>query len=869
MKRIAYLIALSLLSVLFYGNLSAQKTTLSGTVIEGEKNEPLENTMVTVLKGCKKQIIAYALTDNQGKFSLSVLFQDSLHISFSGLGYETQTFPLSPDKLRFQIKMNVKPYNLREVSVKATRIIQREDTLTYIVSNFSEVQDRTIGDVLKKMPGIEVSEKGEIRYQGLPISKFYIEGIDLLENKYGIATNNLPHKNVKSVEVLEHHQPIKAFKGLSFPENAAINIKLKDEAKAQWIGNLQAGAGGDPFIWDGRLFAMRIVPKWQSLNTYKTNNCGTNISNEIQEFELADLLNAKENRYKTNDYIQVNPESAPDLEEKRYLFNKSHLFTTSNGWKLNDNYQLNAQVTYLWNRLRSDNASRTTYFFEDSTRIVNESEASRDLKNELSGRLTLFANTTGYYLKNELQTNLRWNDTDINTFGDFANRQSAETPRYQLTNNLELIKRFGQQSVTFTSYNKWLYEPQQLKVNREAQHEYQKADNSVLFSNTAFAYVSAFSRFILTLRGGFKFLYRDFNSDLKGINPISTLLKNNTVSSYLNPYITPSLEYNSSSVKVTLNVPFHSFRYRFQDWVFHDKRYKNRFISAPSININYFITPLLTIKAQGSIGNKPLDESLFFRGYILQNYRNLQQGLIDFTTDKVKSVSAGIVYRNSLKSCFYNFNMTRMWTENAYINGRNFEGDYIVNTRFAQKNDRKSWILTGRFSKGIDKLHGMIAIDLMYINNRTSMMQDGIQTPYTSDWFTISPQFNFRPVSWSNIVYKCTFGRNILELPTTSSSSNRFTQSLEIVFVPTQQVDIKLKGEHYYNELNAKQSKTLFMADASFTYRISPSFEIGGIISNILDKKVYSYTLYDQLTNYDYRYMIRPRNYMLQATLTF
>lgn len=73
------------------------------------------------------------------------------------------------------------------------------------------------------------------------------------------------------------------------------------------------------------------------------------------------------------------------------------------------------------------------------------------------------------------------------------------------------------------------------------------------------------------------------------------------------------------------------------------------------------------------------------------------------------------------------------------------------------------------------------------------MMQDGIQTPYTSDWFTISPQFNFRPVSWSNIVYKCTFGRNILELPTTSSSSNRFTQSLEIVFVPTQQLDIKLE----------------------------------------------------------------------------
>lgn len=869
MKRIAYLLALSFSFVLLYGNLSAQKTVLSGTVIEGEKNEPLENMMVTVLKGYKKQIIAYALTNTEGEFSVAVLFQDSLYISFSGLGYETQTFPLTPDQLRFQIKMNVKPYNLREVSVKASRIIQREDTLTYVVSNFSEVQDRTIGDVLKKMPGIEVSEKGEIKYQGLPISKFYIEGIDLLENKYGIATNNLPHKTVKSVEILEHHQPIKAFKGLSFPENAAINIKLKDEAKAQWIGNLQAGAGGEPFIWDGRLFTMRIASKWQSLNTYKTNNCGISLRDEIQEFDLADLLNGQENRYKTNDYIQVNPESAPDLNEKRYLFNKSHLLTTSNGWKLNDNYQLNAQITYLWNRLRSDNASRTTYFFEDSTRIVDESEASRDLQNELSARLTLFANTTGYYLKNELQSNLRWNDTDINTLGDFANRQSAETPRYQLTNNLELIKRFGRQSVTFTSYNQWLYEPQQLEVSREAQQERQKIDNSVLFSNTAFAYVSAFSRFILTLRGGFKFLYRDFSSDLKGINRTSSLFTNNTVSSYLNPYIKPSLEYNHSNVKVTLEVPFYYFRYRFQDWEFHDKQYKNRFISAPALHINYAITPLLTLKAQGSIGNQPLDESLFFRGYILQNYRNLQQGLIDFTTDKIKSVSAGIVYRNSLKSCFYNFNITRMWAENAYTNGRNFEGDYIVNTRFAQKNDRKSWILTGRLSKGIDKLHGMVAIDLMYMHNRTSMIQDGIRTPYTSDWFTLSPQFNFRPVSWSNIVYKCTFGRNMLELPATTSSSNRFTQSLEIIFVPTQQLDIKLKGEHYYNELNATQSKTLFMADAGITYRISRFFEIVGTISNILDKKVYSYTLYDQLTNYDYRYIIRPRNYMLQAIFTF
>lgn len=71
------------------------------------------------------------------------------------------------------------------------------------MSRFTEAQDRSIADVLRKMPGIEVAKSGEIRYNGQPINNFYIEGLDMLDGRYGQATNNIAPQDVASVEVVE------------------------------------------------------------------------------------------------------------------------------------------------------------------------------------------------------------------------------------------------------------------------------------------------------------------------------------------------------------------------------------------------------------------------------------------------------------------------------------------------------------------------------------------------------------------------------------------------------------------------------------------------------------------------------------------
>ena len=87
--------------------------------------------------------------------------------------------------------------------------------------------DRSIEDVIKKLPGIEVSETGVISYDGEPINNFYIEGLNLMGGNYAVASQNIKPQDVAAVSVYERHQPKKALKNVVESKSAALNLKLK------------------------------------------------------------------------------------------------------------------------------------------------------------------------------------------------------------------------------------------------------------------------------------------------------------------------------------------------------------------------------------------------------------------------------------------------------------------------------------------------------------------------------------------------------------------------------------------------------------------------------------------------------------------
>ncbi|WP_290388508.1 Plug domain-containing protein [uncultured Duncaniella sp.] len=150
--------------------------------------------------------MASAFTDESGNFQMSVKSEcDSLILKASSVEIAPALITVPNRMGNYEIIVEDRAIELKEVVVKSRKIYSHGDTINYNVGSFLSQSDQSIADVLKKMPGITVSDAGQVSYQGKPIKNFYIEGLDLMKGHYGIATNNIDPNNIATVQVLENH----------------------------------------------------------------------------------------------------------------------------------------------------------------------------------------------------------------------------------------------------------------------------------------------------------------------------------------------------------------------------------------------------------------------------------------------------------------------------------------------------------------------------------------------------------------------------------------------------------------------------------------------------------------------------------------
>ncbi len=446
---------------------------ISGKITDKENQRPLEGASVLLFSGNQKAASAYALTDIKGDYILKLKSRhdDSLRVEISMLGYAKQSIYIKNENRTLDISLTPQATNLKEVVVRANKLWKERDTLNYDVNLFKTMQDRVIGDVLKKLPGIDVSQNGTISYNGKPINKFYIEGADLLDGKYGLATKNIPADAVKKVQVLENHQAIKALEKSEFSDQAAINLVLKDGAKSRWLGKADAGLGADfdtpSFLWDGRFMGMRVGRGLQSMNVYKTNNIGNNVTDELTNytFNISTLMN--ESNAEQADWLSVIMPSAPPVSENRYLFNQSHLLSTNNLVKLSKDYQLRANISYLNDQRDFDTEARTVYYLKsDSTLTIAEQQESVRKQHQLEAGFTLTANSPDYYLQNNLKLRGCWSETNAYTWdGTNTIGQQLNTPNHNFSNDFQWIKNKGLHTFQISSFNSYAVLPQELRIS--------------------------------------------------------------------------------------------------------------------------------------------------------------------------------------------------------------------------------------------------------------------------------------------------------------------------------------------------------------------------------------------------------------------
>ena len=111
------------------------------------------------------------------------------------MGYKKTKTAVSSGKETI-ISMASTAFVLKEVQVKGSRITGR-DTISFDLTRFANERDNSLKDVLKKLPGVDIEKNGRINYNGKPINRFTVEGLDLTGGKYNQLEENIKAKDVK------------------------------------------------------------------------------------------------------------------------------------------------------------------------------------------------------------------------------------------------------------------------------------------------------------------------------------------------------------------------------------------------------------------------------------------------------------------------------------------------------------------------------------------------------------------------------------------------------------------------------------------------------------------------------------------------
>ena len=840
----------------------AAQVNVSGIVVEEGSNEPLTGASV-ILRNSEGKIKKYATSDANGKFTISTPEIKGYTLDVSMMSFAKQTVKLDSVQLPVTIVMEASATMLKEVAVKADRIREQGDTITYTVGSFAQAQDRSIGDVLKRMPGIDVSNSGKIQYQGEDINKFYIEGSDLLGGKYGIATNGINHDDVGAVEVMENHQPMQVLSGISFSDKAAINLKLKNKAKATWTFHGDAGGGyswqPEGAVWDGELFAMAVMPGFQNITTFKTNNIGEDLSASATDFF------ASRRETGLGQYVSVSLPGVPNLSRKRTLFNRSALVSTNSLWKVK-NGEFKAQVGYSFNRVTAQAANITTYFLESGDRVITENRDGRDRSHSLSGKFIYEVNQKTTFINNTLSTNIDWDDMTLGVTGSLPNEQSAKMPDYYIANKFKMIKRFnGKHLVTFQSNNEWESLPQTLNVSLEGNNIRQHIGDHAFYTHESAAYAFSIKGITVSLEGGVKGYLRSLNTELPDMpEEVPEETENVLNTNYFTVYATPKFEYWVKRVNFTLNAPVSFAHYTF------DKALANRseVYFSPSLSMNWKPNNRFSMTLRGGTGRSPMNLNMIQPGYIMTNYRTFKQGVDDFYNSTSQNVSASFAYKHTRRGVFANAMVLQSWSHLPYMMAQQLYGDYIVYSYTDAKSDGQNLMAMGSIGKTLDFMRGSANVNGSFNRGESHLFSENNAVNSVSLGWSVGAKINGTPIKWLSFDYSIDFSDSQLKMNGVKNSwLSGMENSLLINIMPHSKWEWHIMGEHYRNELTEGTYKNVFLLDTKLVYKLNKRIELSAMLNNIFNQRTYNYTTYSQLSSFESQRWLRGRELLLAISL--
>ena len=253
-----------------------QQITITG-VVKDSLGGTLDMANVVAINQETKTLDGFGITDPNGRYKVNVKSNTTYSLKFSYLGFQPKELliEVKDADLQRDITLIEQSENLDEVEVVYEMPVTiKGDTIVYNTDSFVTGTEKKLEDVLKKLPGVEINDDGEIEVEGKKVTKVMVDGKDFFDGDSKLAAKNIPANALDKVEVLRNFSEVSQLKGVTNnDDNVALNIKLKSGKEQFWFGEITGGIGlDDRFLAHPRLFF--YSPKYSINILTDVNNIG-------------------------------------------------------------------------------------------------------------------------------------------------------------------------------------------------------------------------------------------------------------------------------------------------------------------------------------------------------------------------------------------------------------------------------------------------------------------------------------------------------------------------------------------------------------------------------------------------------------------
>lgn len=246
MKKLLIALCLALTAVV---TASAQGLKISGTLVDRDTKEGVMLATVQMLKS-DSTYVKGVLSDDTGNFTITAPSAGTYILKFTSVGYTPLTKSVKVDG-KSDVALGNITFGADAIMLKgavvvgqAARVTVSEDTFVYNASAYRTPEGSVIEELVKRLPGAQVSDDGTVTINGKEVKKVLIDGKEFMTGDTKTALKNLPVSIIDRIKAYDEKSDLAKVTGIDDgEEQTVLDFGIKKGMNKGMFGNVDASAG--------------------------------------------------------------------------------------------------------------------------------------------------------------------------------------------------------------------------------------------------------------------------------------------------------------------------------------------------------------------------------------------------------------------------------------------------------------------------------------------------------------------------------------------------------------------------------------------------------------------------------------------------